>query len=285
MSALRVNEMTPPAQRPLADEATATRLAGSAPRKLALPLLMAPALLAAAGCSHKNEDILDFLQAHEHETSAIEYRVGVPDSILISAPRILEIDGEAARIQPDGKISLRLLGDVKVSGMTAKEIGAKLEVLLNEYYVDPKVSVRIAGYNSKKYYVFGEVGGVGPHTYTGRDTLMDVIARSGVTFMSWTSQVKILRPSPNEKDRRTIVVDVDHMIRTGDVSANVLIEPEDIVYVPPTPLAWVGQRIREVLFPIAPVMEAYKTPAQIMDASDEYKEEDDDNNRPRFRRF
>jgi len=237
--------------------------------------------LLAIGCSHRNEDILDFLQAHEHEVSAIEYRVGVPDYLGISAPRILEIDGETQRIQPDGKINLRLLGEVKVSGMTAKEIAAKLEVLLSKYYNDPKVSVRIVGYNSRKYYVFGQVGGVGPHAYTGRDTLLDAIARSGVTFLSWTSQVKVIRPSPFSKERREIIVDVDRMIQTGDVSANILIEPDDIIYVPPTPLAWIGLRIREVLFPVAPVLDAYTTPAAVMDASDEYNEDDNDHGSPR----
>lgn len=240
------------------------------------PLTLATLTVAVCGCSHRNRDILDFLQAHEHEVSAIEYRVGVPDSIRISAPRILEIDGEIHRVQPDGKINLRLLGEIKVSGMTTKEIASKLEVLLSKYYVDPKVSVRVANYASKKYYVFGQVVDVGPRPYTGRDTLMDAISRAGVTFLSWTSQVKVIRPGVREEDRRELVVDIDRMIRTGDTSANILIEPDDIIYVPPTPLAWVGLRIREVLFPVAPVMEAYTTPAAVMAAQDEYEDRDDD---------
>ncbi|GMU37069.1 MAG: hypothetical protein AMXMBFR22_12600 [Phycisphaerae bacterium] len=253
-------------------------------RRRAGATALAAIILPVAGCSHKNKDMLDFLQAHEHEVSAIEYRVGVPDGIEISAPRILEIDGEMHRVQPDGKINLRLLGEVKVSGMTAKEIASKLEVLLSKYYQDPKVNVRVSGYNSKKYYVFGEVGGVGPRVYTGRDTLLEVIARSGTSFLSWTSQVKIIRPSPDRKERREIIVDVDRMIRTGDTSANILIEPDDIIYVPPTPLAWVGLRIRELLFPVSPVLDAYVTPATVMDASDEY--DDDENDTPgNTRRF
>src|SRR3990172_9095779 len=132
---------------------------------------MAIALAGAGGCASKNVDTLHFLREHEHEVSAIEYRIGIPDGLAISAPRILEIDGEVQRIQPDGKINLRLLGEVKVVGMTAKEIAAKLEVLLSRYYVDPKISVRVVGYDSKKYYVYGQASGAGPKPYTGRDTL------------------------------------------------------------------------------------------------------------------
>lgn len=237
--------------------------------------------LGSMGCAHKNPDMLHFLREHEHEVSAIEYRVGIPDTITISAPRIEEIDGESQRIQPDGKINLRLLGEVKVAGMTAKEIAAKFELQLSRYYTDPKVAVRVTGYNSKKYYVYGQVASAGPKPYTGRDTLVDAISRSGADFLSWTSRVKVIRPAHGEMPVRALMVDIDRMMQTGDWSQNILLEPDDVVYIPPTPLAWVGLRVREVLYPVSPAIQAYMTPAAIDDANDEYKYEDDDNNRRR----
>jgi len=198
--------------------------------------LIPMSLLAAVGigCAAKNADMLHFLREHEHEVSAIEYRVGIPDGVGISAPRVLEIDGEAPRLQPDGKIHLRLLGDVKIVGMTAREIAAKLEVLLSRYYTDPKVSVRVVGYNSKKFYVYGQVGGQGPKAYSGRDTLLDAVLNAGVNYTSWTSRVKVIRPTHGEAEVRTLMVNIDRMIKEGDWSMNVLLEPDDIVYVPPT---------------------------------------------------
>jgi len=240
---------------------------------------MAVALVGAGGgCASKNVDTLHFLRGHEHEVSAIEYRIGVPDGLAISAPRIMEIDGETQRIQPDGKISLRLLGEVKVVGMTAKEVAAKLEVLLSRYYLDPKVSVRVVRYESKKYYVYGQAGGAGPKPFTGRDTLLDAVIKAGTTFLSWTSRVKVIRPAHDDVPVRTLEIDVDRMVKTGDWSKNILLEPNDIVYIPPTPLAWVGLRMREALFPLAPMAQAYVTPAQIRDLSDEYDDEEDNDN-------
>ena len=231
--------------------------------------VLAP-LLCAACSSPRNRDILDFLQAHEHDVSAIEYRLGIPDAIAISAPRILEIDGESLGIQPDGKIHLRLLGDVKIVGMTPKEVAGKLEVLLKKYYVDPKISVRVAVYASKKFYIVREDGQTGSLPYTGRDTVMDVVALAGTSFLSWTKNVKIIRPHHTEEGRKIIRVDVDKMLRTGDVSANLLIEPNDIVVIPPTPVAWVGFRIRELLWPIGPAFQAYAAPATVIAASKIY---------------
>ena len=230
-------------------------------------------LLGCTGCAAKNVDMLHFLREHEHQVSAIEYRVGIPDTVGISAPRILEIDGEAQRIQPDGKVNLRLLGEIKVVGMTAKEIAAKLEVLLSRYYVEPKVSVRVLKYASKKYYVYGQARSPGPVPYTGRDTLLDAVLKSGVDFTCWTARVKVIRPAHGETPVRTLEVNVDRMIKTGDWSQNILLEPDDLVFIPPTPFAWLGQRIQEVLFPIGPVVQAYTTPAYLEYAQDVYDED------------
>ena len=226
-----------------------------------------------SGCAAKRSDMLHFLREHEHEVSAIEYRVGVPDTIGISAPRIAEIDGERQRIQPDGKINLRLLGEVKVVGMTAKEIAAKLAVLLGRYYVEPEVSVRVYIYASKKYYVSGQAAVTGPRPYTGRDTLIDSVLASGVDFRSWTSRITVTRPAHGETPVRTIQVDVDKMIKEGDWSQNILLEPNDVVHIPPTPLAWIALRINEVLHPLEPAVRTYTAPATAMYAEDYYNGE------------
>ncbi len=224
------------------------------------------------GCAPRRADMLHFLRQHEHKVSAIEYRVGVPDILGISAPRVLEIDQVVQRIQPDGKINLRLLGEVSVAGMTAREIAAKLQVLLSRFYVDPKVNVRVVGYASKKYYVQGQAQS-GPRIYTGRDTLLDAVVTSGVSFLSWTSRVKVVRPAHGDTPVRHMTVNVDRMIKQGEWDQNVLLEPDDIVYIPPTPLAWLGLRLRELVYPVDPLVEAYTAPAQIMYADDYYDDE------------
>lgn len=238
-------------------------------------LALFAALSTLSGCASSNKDALHFLREHEHEVAAIEYRVGIPDGIAVSAPRVLEIDGETQRIQPDGKISLRLLGDVKVVGMTAKEIAAKLEVLLSRYYLDPKVSVRVIDYESKKYYVYGQASNVGPRPFTGHDTLLDAVVRSGTNFLSWTSRVKVVRPAHGDTPVRTLEVDVDQMVKGGDWTNNILLEPDDMVYIPPTPMAWVGLRVREVVYPFAPAAQAYTLPAQVRSLDQVYDGDND----------
>lgn len=230
-------------------------------------------LVGSVGCAPSNADMLEFLREHEHQVSASEYRIDIPDTIAISAPRVPEIHESIHTIQPDGKITLDLLREVYVAGMTAKEVAAKLEIIASRYYTDPQVRVKVADYASKIYYVVGYAGQVGPRPYTGRDTLLDAVAKAGTDFRSWTTRVKVVRPTRDGERPKTVTVNVDRMIRTGDWSKNILLEPDDIVFVPPTPLAWMSLRIREVLFPIGPMFDAYQAPAEFIYASDIYKDD------------
>lgn len=218
---------------------------------------------AGSGCASKYEDLQAFVQAHNHDVVASTYRIEPPDVLRISSPTSPEVNGITAAVGSDGKIQLRLLGSVKVSTLTSKEAAAKLEQLLARYYVDPKVEVSVSGYQSKKIYIFGQVGSTGPRPFTGRDTLMDVLAGSQPNQVAWGSRVRVIRPSAKPDEVHEIVVNVDRMMQEGDLRGNFLLQQGDIVYVPPTPLGWLGLRIQEALFPFTPLFYGYTWPANV----------------------
>jgi len=229
----------------------------------------------AGGCGPTNDDIQKFVHDWETTVSATEYRVIPPDSIKIASPTAPEIDGELQQVRQDGKITLRLLGEVKVAGLTPVEIGHKLKGLLARYYVDPQVSVRVAGGGTKKYYVFGQVGRSGAFRYTGRDTVLSALAEAQPTFLAWKSQIKVLHPSHESGRRHIITVDAEGMMERGDLGRNVHLQEGDIVFVPPTPLAWVGLRVRELLFPVQPILQTAVGPAVAYDTFDDGFADDD----------
>src|SRR5687768_13740388 len=95
-----------------------------------------------------------FRRATEHQVSLREYRVDPPDEILIKAPNVKEIDGQKQVVRSDGKISLNLLDEVYVDGLTPTEINDLLKKLVGKYYTNPDIKVEIIA-KSKFYYVFG----------------------------------------------------------------------------------------------------------------------------------
>ncbi|HSW44191.1 MAG TPA: polysaccharide biosynthesis/export family protein [Phycisphaerae bacterium] len=230
------------------------------------------ALVLAAGCAKpKYADLRHFVQANDQDVGDSNYRINPPDIVAISSPSCPEVDNEIQQVRSDGKLSLRLLGEVKVSGLTPRELAAKIEDLLKRYYTSPKVNVQVAGYESQKIYIFGQVSRGGKLPYTGLDTILDVLAKAGPTSLAWGAQVKVIRPSAAPDERHEIIVDVDKIMQSGDLQSNFLLKEGDIVYVPPTPLAWVGLRVRELLWPFEPVMTGYDYTVRTKDAPDRWK--------------
>jgi polysaccharide export outer membrane protein len=228
------------------------------------------AILLTTGCASSHQQLVAFLRANDATVSTGHYTVNPPDVIKIHAPGAKEIDGVGQRVRPDGKIALRLLGEVQVAGLTTQEIAEKLKAHLSRYYIEPEVVVEVGSYRSQSYYVFGEVSGPGPKPYTGRDTLLKALADARPTFLAWRSQIRVVRPAPDGGPSKIIVVDLDRMVRTGEADQNVLLQPGDIIEVPPTPLAWIGLRFRELLYPVSPAIEAYTSPLEVLRTNDEY---------------
>ncbi|HVP11355.1 MAG TPA: polysaccharide biosynthesis/export family protein [Phycisphaerae bacterium] len=212
--------------------------------------------------------VSEFLHEWEASVSSTEYRVQPPDTIEISSAQAAEIDGEEESVRQDGKISLRLLGEVEVSGLTTTEISRKIESLMRRYYENPQVNVRVTSRDSKRFYVFGQVSRPGAYHYTGRDSLLYVLSQCQPDRIAWKSQVKVIHPSHDEEKRQVLTVDVDKITEQGRLDQNVLLQENDIVYVPPTPLGWIGLRIQEALWPVSPVMSAVQTPANISSGID-----------------
>ena len=237
------------------------------------------------GCAATHQDVMTFRHASSTVTSGTSYRVGPTDSISIIAPQAPEVN-DNVRVRADGTIHLKLLDEVRVAGLTTREIASKLRHELRAYYVDPTVHVSLARTSSRVFYLFGEVvssvGGVvggggravASRPVTGRDTIMNVLTQSPPSPNAWLSQVKLIRPAVNPEDNQEIVINFYRMVALGDMRQNYMLQEGDILYVPPTPMAWIGYRIREILQPVAPVLQAYQAPASVLSANDVYEDLD-----------
>ncbi len=259
-------------------------------RKLAFGLTVAAAALLATGCASTHDKHVAFVRDTEADVSTGSYVVQPPDVLVVHARGAPELDGAHQMVRPDGKIVLRLLGEIDVAGLTTGEVADKLKTLLSRYYVDPEVVIEVAGYNSQFYYVFGEVAHPGPVRYTGRDTVLMALAQARPNFFAWRSNIRVTRPGRNGEPPHAIVVDLDKMLSEGEMASNILLQEGDVIEVPPTPLAWTGHRVRELLYPVEPVIQAYNGPASMIQSTQSYREgvggnSDDDGRDGFLRRF
>jgi polysaccharide export outer membrane protein len=221
-----------------------------------LPIVVAALML---GCESAKQSTPNaegekglFHQATTHQLSTREYRVDPPDEIVIKAPKIAELDGVRQKVRPDGKISLNMVGEVYVVGMTPSEIGALLKKLVTKFYEEPEIKVEVIA-NSKFYYVFGQgVARQGRYPYTGQDTVITALAEAGLGEAAWPQQVRVSRPAKENgaAERATAVVDFKRIFQTGDLAQNYLLEEGDIIEIPPGPLAAWDMKTRRILGPL-----------------------------------
>jgi len=158
------------------------------------------------------------------------------------------------QIRPDGKISFEDLGEIEAAGKTPEQVAKLLQQKVSQLYTlagDNPIDVRVAVYRSKTYYVLGEVSFPGPKITTGRDTALRALAEAKPTVLAWKDRIQVIRPSGDSSVKPKIFeLNFNRMMAHGDMSKNVLLQEGDIIYVPPTVLAAIGQTIEELVRPI-----------------------------------
>ena len=244
--------------------------------KLKLSLLAgALCLIMLTGCqATQQKDLKSFLSQAHTPVGSSEYRVMPPDILRISARPTEEYIELEVPVGPDGKANLPLVGEFQLADKTATQISAELAERLKDYYQDVQVTARVVGYNSQRFYVFGQVSRPGAYPYTGNDSLLSALAAAQPTTLAMPERIQLTRGStPNQggflpandagpDDAHKLTINLYDMIRKGDMSANVLLARNDVIYVPPNPLAAVGLAIQNLMFPVRPAIETARSPGE-----------------------
>jgi polysaccharide export outer membrane protein len=170
-----------------------------------------------------------------------DYRLGADDRIQIS------VNGDPKMTQqlvigPDGRVSLPLLGDVVLGGLTMRQATENVtELLARDYLVDPKVDLQITEYKSRWVMVTGEVGKPGRVALRGAATLKDVLSDADGLSSGAGDEIIISRDSPQGQEKIRIPVD-RKAFESADVNPS--LKTGDIVNVPARPYVYVQGEVR-----------------------------------------
>ena len=93
-------------------------------------------------------------------------------------------------VRPDGMISMPLIGEIKADGVTVSVLRESLRAKLEDFLIKPEVDVQVTKVNSKKFYIFGEVGKPGEFPLVGALTVLDALSNAG-GFRDFANQKKI----------------------------------------------------------------------------------------------
>jgi polysaccharide biosynthesis/export protein len=107
---------------------------------------------------------------------ALDYRIGPEDLLELSVFEVPELS-RSVRVSASGEISLPLVGNFKVSGMSPMDLEHELSVRLKKTYVkDPQVSVFLKEFKSDPVSVVGAVKMPGLYQIQTRKSLIEILA-------------------------------------------------------------------------------------------------------------
>jgi polysaccharide biosynthesis/export protein len=176
--------------------------------------------------------------------------------LAVSPGRALQQVRGPHLVRPDGTIGLGVYGSVRVVGLTIAEAKAAIEEWLTRDCVRPEVSVDVAGFNSKVYYVILDGAGNGEQVVrlpvTGNETVLDAIAHvNGLLSVSNKLEIYVARPSPcDEAGDQVLPVDWVGLTQRGRTATNYQLLPGDRVYVNSDHLVEFDTRLARLLSPI-----------------------------------
>ncbi len=184
------------------------------------------------GCATK-DPYPELSSAEGNSKHSTRYRIAPGDSLNIFVWRNPDVS-TSVPVRPDGYLSAPLLEDVLAAGKTPTELARDIEKALSTYIRDPLVTVIVDGFvgnYNDQIRVVGEATDPKALLYRDDMTLLDVmIGVGGLTeFADGDKAVVVRREEGGLKQYR---VKIRSLLKEGDISANVDMQPGDVVIIP-----------------------------------------------------
>lgn len=179
----------------------------------------------------------DQTAADSPNTSKTRYKLQPSDVLSVTYRFTPEYNSLGAVVQPDGYVSLNLLGNVRVAGKTLDEVREKIKSAAAEQLNDPEVTVVLQEFVKPYFVVSGEVPV--PGRFDLRDNtsaLQAVLLAGGFKDSSRSGQVLLLRRY-NAEVVEVIELKLDNLAKNKkgqepNLREDELLQSGDMIYVP-----------------------------------------------------
>ncbi len=219
--------------------------------------------LVMAGCTTKqdfvlfNETNISIPDANRSVTklgsikTQYEYRIVPHDRVSITMYNHPELgtssvqsqrqDTKGVLVNARGHIRLPLIKSIHIAGLTQTSAQKKIEKAYKAYLEDAEVSLEVL---NKRAYILGEVNKPGPISlFNEKATLLQIIAQAGdLTNSANRHAIVILKTRNNKVHTQTVDLTGINSIKM----ANLMIYPNDVIYVSPNNIKAINVGINEV---------------------------------------
>ena len=160
-----------------------------------------------------------------------EYLIGAGDVVQVSVWGEQAASVPSAVVRPDGKISMPLLKEVAIAGLTPAQAEKTIAEQLDQFIKRANVTVVVSQINSKKIYLLGAVKKEGTISYTYKMTVMQALSEAGgLTDYAKRKKIYVIRIE-NGKEYR-LPFDYDAVVKGERMELNIPLDPGDTIVVP-----------------------------------------------------
>ena len=178
--------------------------------------------------------------AEESETLSTAYLLSPVDKLTISVYGQPDLQSEQ-RISDAGTVSIPLLGEIIIGGLTVSETQRKIEAALisERYLVRPVVTISIEEFSPKVVTVLGEVESPGsikiPDGRNGLSVQVAIAEAGGFTGAANKNEVQLQRAAVEGQLQagKSVAVNVSELLQSNSKPTNtVLAGSDDVIFVP-----------------------------------------------------
>lgn len=135
-------------------------------------------------------------------------------------------------VDPDGFVSLPLVGEIHVAGLTLEAAKSEIRKRAAERLNEPEVELVLREYVKPHFVVAGEVSRPGRYDFRGRVTMVEAIAQSG-GFKDSAKHTQVVLLRQVDSDRAEVkLLDMRRMMNGRGLDENLELRPGDTLVVP-----------------------------------------------------
>lgn len=199
-------------------------------------LALTAAGLVLTGCATSNLDSLPpAYLVDPSEGPGPDYVIGPLDGLSVFVWRNPELS-TSVTVRPDGRVSLPLINDLPATGKTSTELAKEIEAQLSEFIQTPIVTIIVSGFQgpfAQQVRIVGKAARPAAIPYRANMTLLDaMIAVGGLAEDAAGNRARLIRFDQETQTQKEYRLKIDSLLEGGKTSANVRIEPGDVILIP-----------------------------------------------------
>ena len=163
-------------------------------------------------------------------TLPADYVIGPEDVLSVVFWRERDMSADVV-VRPDGRISLPLLNDVDVAGLTPDQVRERVTEGARRFVEEPNATVVVKQINSRKVYITGSVERPGPFPLLRPTSILQLISLAGgLKEFAKAGDISVVR---TEGTQQTFFqFNYDDVKNRKNLTQNILLKPGDTVIVP-----------------------------------------------------